>query len=127
MLFHRCIISLSVLAVPVAKGEPFSEEILPIGRTAAFPCIATGLPKPMIEWGRGMAPLPDDPRYSVAKDGSLVIRDVKLDDRGEFICIATNAAGSMIVTTAKLDVQSMEQCVIDLHATAGLMYHVLSG
>jgi hemicentin len=97
--------TVEVRAMPDSDGEPFMEKTLPIGGTAIFPCVATGLPKPTVEWVRDMTPLPDDPRYYTAKDGSLVILDVNVFDRGEFICVASNAAGSMIITTAKLDVQ----------------------
>ncbi|KAJ8367831.1 hypothetical protein SKAU_G00078590 [Synaphobranchus kaupii] len=65
------------------------------GRNVRFDCEAVGEPKPKILW---MLPSNDviaasNDRYLMHVNGSLDIRDVKLDDAGAYVCTARNAAG----------------------------------
>lgn len=49
--------------------------------------MASGVPEPTLSWTR------DRKGYPASGDGSLVLRDVGLDDEGTYTCTATNAAG----------------------------------
>lgn len=49
--------------------------------------MASGVPEPTLSWTR------ESKRYPVSGDGSLVLRDVDLDDEGTYTCTATNTAG----------------------------------
>ncbi|XP_072525259.1 immunoglobulin superfamily member 10 [Salminus brasiliensis] len=65
------------------------------GGNIRFDCEAIGEPKPKILW---MLPSSDmiaasNERYLMHVNGSLDIRDVKLSDTGEYICMARNSAG----------------------------------
>ncbi|XP_055022649.1 immunoglobulin superfamily member 10 [Boleophthalmus pectinirostris] len=65
------------------------------GGNVRLDCHAVGEPKPKILW---MLPSKDviaasNERYLVHVNGSLDIRDVKLGDVGEYICMARNPAG----------------------------------
>ncbi|XP_035240144.1 immunoglobulin superfamily member 10 isoform X2 [Anguilla anguilla] len=65
------------------------------GGNVRFDCEAVGEPKPKILW---MLPSNDmiaasNDRYLMHVNGSLDIRDVKLVDAGEYVCMARNAAG----------------------------------
>lgn len=65
------------------------------GRNMRMDCQAAGEPKPKIFW---MLPSKDviaasSERYLMHVNGSLDIRDVKLSDVGEYICMARNPAG----------------------------------
>lgn len=65
------------------------------GGNIRFDCEAVGEPKPKILW---MLPSNDmiaasNERYLMHVNGSLDIRDVKLVDAGEYICMARNSAG----------------------------------
>uniref|UniRef100_A0A8D3BS04 Immunoglobulin superfamily, member 10 n=1 Tax=Scophthalmus maximus TaxID=52904 RepID=A0A8D3BS04_SCOMX len=65
------------------------------GGNIRFDCEALGEPKPKILW---MLPTNDviaasNERYLMHVNGSLDIRDVKLIDAGEYVCIARNPAG----------------------------------
>lgn len=65
------------------------------GGNIRFDCEAIGEPKPKILW---MLPSSDmiaasNERYLMHVNGSLEIRNVKLADAGEYVCIARNAAG----------------------------------
>lgn len=50
--------------------------------------MAKGVPEPTLTWTR------DGKKYTVSADGSLVLRDVGLDDEGTYTCTATNTAGT---------------------------------
>lgn len=58
-----------------------------MGHPAELPCLARGVPEPTLTWSR------DNKRYPVSGGGSLVLRDVGLDDGGTYTCTATNTAG----------------------------------
>uniref|UniRef100_A0A8C8YVW2 Matrix remodeling associated 5 n=1 Tax=Prolemur simus TaxID=1328070 RepID=A0A8C8YVW2_PROSS len=65
---------------------------------AAFPCEATGKPKPFITWtkvstGALMTPNTRIQRFEVLKNGTLVIRKVQVQDRGQYLCTASNLHG----------------------------------
>uniref|UniRef100_A0A667YEH3 Ig-like domain-containing protein n=1 Tax=Myripristis murdjan TaxID=586833 RepID=A0A667YEH3_9TELE len=65
------------------------------GGNIRFDCEAVGEPKPKILW---MLPSNDiiaasNERYLMHVNGSLDIRDVKLIDAGEYVCMARNNAG----------------------------------
>lgn len=58
-----------------------------VGHPVELPCMVSGVPEPTLTWTR------DGLRYPVSGDGSLVLRDVGLDDEGTYTCTATNTAG----------------------------------
>nr|XP_012314222.1 matrix-remodeling-associated protein 5 [Aotus nancymaae] len=65
---------------------------------AVFPCEATGKPKPFITWtkvstGALMTPNTRTQRFEVLKNGTLVIRKVQVQDRGQYMCTASNLHG----------------------------------
>ncbi|XP_043852983.1 matrix-remodeling-associated protein 5 [Dromiciops gliroides] len=70
-----------------------------------LPCDATGEPKPFVTWtkvstGALMTPNTRTQRFEVLKNGTFVIRNVQLQDRGQYMCTAKNLHGvdKMIVT-----------------------------
>ena len=46
-------------------------------------------------------------------NGNLIIRNVQVDDKGEFVCLATNVGGNATYVT-KLDVQGGSSCYVDV-------------
>lgn len=50
--------------------------------------MVSGVPEPTLTWTR------DGKRYPVLGDGSLVLKEVGLDDEGTYTCTATNTAGN---------------------------------
>ncbi|XP_012512268.1 PREDICTED: matrix-remodeling-associated protein 5 [Propithecus coquereli] len=65
---------------------------------AAFPCEATGKPKPFVTWtkvstGALMTPNTRAQRFEVLKNGTLVIRKTQVQDRGQYLCTASNLHG----------------------------------
>ncbi|KAM4896067.1 hemicentin-1 [Sylvia borin] len=65
------------------------------GIPVTLPCKASGVPKPSIVWSkRGEVILPSDVRFSAGSDGSLSVVSPGGEESGEYVCTATNAAGS---------------------------------
>ncbi|XP_074524022.1 hemicentin-1 [Halichoeres trimaculatus] len=65
------------------------------GTPITLPCHANGEPAPDITWAKGGELLYlGGPAFSMDSDGSLLISSPSGNETGEFICTATNAAGS---------------------------------
>ncbi|XP_066213772.1 matrix-remodeling-associated protein 5 isoform X3 [Saccopteryx leptura] len=65
---------------------------------AVLPCEATGEPKPFVTWtkvstGALLTPNSRAQRFEVLKNGTFVIRQVQVQDRGQYLCTAKNAHG----------------------------------
>ncbi|KAF1548260.1 Matrix-remodeling-associated protein 5, partial [Eudyptula albosignata] len=80
----------------ITKG---SQSISILAETDAFiPCDAVGEPKPFITWtkvstGALMTANTRLQRFEVWKNGTLLIRNVQLQDRGQYLCTAQNLHG----------------------------------
>nr|XP_003218874.2 PREDICTED: matrix-remodeling-associated protein 5 isoform X2 [Anolis carolinensis] len=66
---------------------------------AIIPCDATGEPKPVISWtkistGALMTASTRIQRFEVLKNGTFIIRNVQLQDRGQYLCTAQNLHGT---------------------------------
>ncbi|MGH0125472.1 UNVERIFIED_CONTAM: hypothetical protein FKN15_054569 [Acipenser sinensis] len=59
-----------------------------------LPCVADGVPQPLISWEKEGVPLPDTlGKYTVMQSGELLVDNAQPDDTGSFTCIASNAVG----------------------------------
>ena len=89
------------------------------GSDAHLICVATGDPTPTLTWYSGSVPLPHPtlPRYSVDKNGTLIISNINSGDEGsKFTCQASNAAGSESATlTIEVNSKSDKQLKILLY------------
>nr|XP_020451176.1 matrix-remodeling-associated protein 5-like [Monopterus albus] len=73
-----------------------------------LPCKATGNPQPNIAWTKVStgATIPANTkhglRFEVFKNGTFVIKNIQLQDRGQYLCTAQNRFGSdrMVITLA---------------------------
>ncbi|NXI55907.1 MXRA5 protein, partial [Chloroceryle aenea] len=80
----------------ITKG---SQSISILAETDAFiPCDAVGEPKPFITWtkvstGTLMTANTRLQRFEVWKNGTLLIRNVQLQDQGQYLCTAQNLHG----------------------------------
>ncbi|NXM34769.1 MXRA5 protein, partial [Oxyruncus cristatus] len=80
----------------ITKG---SQSISILAETDAFiPCDAVGEPKPFITWtkvstGAAMTANTRLQRFEVWKNGTLLIRNAQLQDRGQYLCTAQNLHG----------------------------------
>ncbi|XP_044528060.1 hemicentin-1 [Gracilinanus agilis] len=75
-------------------NTPFQERVA--NQRIAFPCPVKGTPKPTIKWLRNGRELTGrEPGLSILEEGALlVIASVTPYDNGEYICVATNEAGT---------------------------------
>ena len=92
------VVSLPKFAVkPPAKVSAFS------GKTLKLNCSVTGDGQPVITWKRRGAELPVG-RSVVSREG-LVIRDLKLEDAGNYLCVATVAGKFSIEASTAVEIK----------------------
>ncbi|CAL4062035.1 unnamed protein product [Meganyctiphanes norvegica] len=91
-------------------SSPFSSHAA-VGDTVLLTCTPpVGHPKPVVSWQKDGQPLPlweGEPgtaRYRVVDDGNLVITDVRLNDAGEYVCLARNQLAERRTDPAMLTV-----------------------
>uniref|UniRef100_A0A8D2KUW4 Neogenin n=1 Tax=Varanus komodoensis TaxID=61221 RepID=A0A8D2KUW4_VARKO len=76
------------------------------GQSAVLPCVATGVPVPVVRWTRNEEELvtENSQKFLLLAGGTLKINDIKEDDAGTFTCIADNG-NETIEAQADLTVQ----------------------
>ncbi|CAK7289594.1 Probable oxidoreductase PXDNL [Vulpes lagopus] len=103
----RSIVSLTVeefnCESPRITSEPQEVEVTS-GNTIYFTCGAEGNPKPEIIWihNNHSLDLKDDHRLNLFDDGTLMIRNTRESDQGEYQCMARNSAGEVKTQNAML-------------------------
>ena len=80
---------LVVVSPPRFTVKPPAKIVAVVGGTLKLNCSATGDPQPVISWKKQGGQLPVGRSQQI--NGSLVIRDISRNDRGNYICMATNA------------------------------------
>ena len=80
---------LVVVSLPVFTIKPPGKVFAASGDTLTLNCSATGDPRPVISWKRQAAVLPLG-RSHRAND-ALVLSDLKKEDAGIYVCVATSA------------------------------------
>ncbi|XP_034085228.1 immunoglobulin superfamily member 10 [Gymnodraco acuticeps] len=100
----KLFVTLSVVAYPSRILEPKIREIKShAGNTVEMKCRAEGRPLPMLSWilanrTQVKGQNTEKGRVSVSADGTLVIEEVSVYDRGNYKCIASNPAGADTAT-----------------------------
>lgn len=100
----KLLVTLSVVAYPSRILEPKMRDIKSYaGNTVEMKCKAEGRPTPSISWilanrtqVRGQNT--EKKRVSVTSEGTLIIEQVSVYDRGHYKCIASNPAGADTAT-----------------------------
>ncbi|KAF7660404.1 hypothetical protein LDENG_00282410 [Lucifuga dentata] len=105
-----------VTAAPRIRPSNQTHARVKPGENVRFDCEAVGEPKPKILW---MLPTNDiiaasNERYLIHVNGSLDIRDMKLIDAGEYVCMARNPAGE-IRKVYKLDIDGNPPIINGYH------------
>uniref|UniRef100_I3JXY4 Hemicentin 2 n=1 Tax=Oreochromis niloticus TaxID=8128 RepID=I3JXY4_ORENI len=74
-----------------------SSDLLKVANSKVIiPCPAKGSPNPKVRWFKnGLEIHPEQPDFSVARDGALVISAASASHSGDFKCVAVNEAGSV--------------------------------
>ena len=86
----KCVLSL----VPPMFTESPTNQTIPKGQSASFPCSATGDPAPSIKWHRSGDLINNDAHFIILPNGTLLVNSVTEHDSGWFACSATNEAGT---------------------------------
>ena len=94
---------LVVVSLPVFTVKPPGKLFGIIGETLTLNCSATGDPQPVITWKRQGAALPVGRSHRTNK--ALIIRDLKDEDAGNYICVATSAGVFDIEAISYVDVK----------------------
>ena len=94
---------LVVVSLPRFTVKPPSKIVGDIGANVTLNCSATGDPQPVISWKRQGSQVPVGRSHQI--DGALVIRDVRKEDAGNYICVATSAGVFHRETVAMVEVR----------------------
>ena len=94
---------LVVISLPVFTVKPPAKVSVFTGNTLTLNCSATGEPRPVIRWKRQEAVLPVE--RSERTDKALTIRDLREEDAGIYICVATSAGVFPIEAISSVDVE----------------------
>ena len=94
---------LVVTSLPKFTVKPPGKVTALTGDTLTLNCSATGDPRPVISWKRQGAPLPVGRSHRT--NDALVIRDLKEEDAGNYICVATSAGVFDIETISDVEVK----------------------
>jgi hypothetical protein len=79
-----------------------------VGNNFSIECVIAGWPKPIVEWEKYGDVLPE--KRNEVLHGTLYLYDIRLDDRGTYICRSSSSNGqSDIAYTALLEVLGKEK------------------
>ncbi|XP_064480158.1 cell adhesion molecule Dscam1-like [Ornithodoros turicata] len=100
--------TMTVKVPPYWKKQPSDKSSI-LGDSVAIDCQADGVPQPQIRWKK-MLPGPptesrtiiSNPHIQILENGSLVIREVELNDAGEYMCQASNNVKPSLSEVIKL-------------------------
>ena len=94
---------LVVVSLPRFTVKPSAKSVAFYGHALTLNCSATGDPQPVICWKRkkqgGQLPV----GRSQQTNGALVIKDIKNEDAGNYICVAKSAGVFAIETVTYLE------------------------
>jgi len=80
---------LVVVSPPRFTVKPPAKVVARLGGTLRLNCRATGDPQPVISWKKQGGQLPAGRSQQI--NGALVITSVAMEDKGNYICVATSA------------------------------------
>uniref|UniRef100_A0A8D2B9D0 Hemicentin-1 n=1 Tax=Sciurus vulgaris TaxID=55149 RepID=A0A8D2B9D0_SCIVU len=93
-------ITVTGLVAPLIGISPSVANVIE-GQQLTLPCtLLAGNPIPERRWIKNSAMLVQNPYITVRSDGSLHIERVRLQDEGEYTCVASNVAGANNKTTS---------------------------
>ncbi|XP_052593110.1 hemicentin-1 isoform X2 [Peromyscus californicus insignis] len=93
-------VTVTGLVAPLIGISPSVVNVIE-GQQLTLPCtLLAGNPIPERRWMKNSAMLVQNPYITVRSDGSLHIERVRLQDGGEYTCVASNVAGTNNKTTS---------------------------
>ncbi|XP_069583600.1 immunoglobulin superfamily member 10 [Ranitomeya imitator] len=73
-----------------------------IGETLSLHCLSDGIPRPSVTWTLPSGYIIDRPqvngKYSLLENGTLVVEETTIHDRGNYLCTAKNNAGETAIS-----------------------------
>ena len=93
---------LVVVSPPRFTIRPPAKAFAVLGGTLTLNCSATSDPQPVISWKRQGAQLPVG-RSHQQINGALVIRDIRNEDAGNYICVARSAGVFAVETVSYVE------------------------
>ena len=93
---------LVVVSLPKFTVKPPGKIAVGTGTTLTLNCSATGDPRPVITWKRQGAALPLGRSHTT--NHALVLRDLKKEDAGNYVCVAASAGVFSIETISDVEV-----------------------
>lgn len=94
---------LFVVSLPEFTVKPPAKVSVILGKTLKLNCSVRGDGQPVISWKRQRAELPVG--RSIVSRERLVIRDLKLEDAGNYVCVATSAGNFFIEAFTAVEVK----------------------
>ena len=95
---------LVVISLPNFTVKPLGKVSVVRGGTLTLNCSAIGDPRPVISWKRQGAELPAERSHWTNK--TLVLRDLKDEDAGIYVCVATSTGVFNIETVSYVEVSA---------------------
>ncbi|PFX31054.1 Myosin light chain kinase, smooth muscle [Stylophora pistillata] len=84
---------------PRVQGTPKLQYVTRLGGIKRLRCAVTGLPPPSITWIKNDQPFHQSERIrKLTKDKTIKIKGVRLEDQGNYTCIAENPLGKVNLT-----------------------------
>ncbi|XP_048115290.1 protein turtle homolog A, partial [Alosa alosa] len=105
---------------PSFKVSPRKEYRQEVARMLVIPCEAAGDPAPRVTWSK-VGRSPSSP-FSMAPNGSLVLRSLNKDHQGAWECSAANRVATVNVSTTVLVLGTSPHAVPLLSISAGLTH-----
>ena len=96
---------LVVVSLPLFTVKPLEKISVGTGDSLTLNCSAIGDPRPVISWKRQGSALPVGRSHRT--NDSLVVRDLKEEDAGNYICVATSAGVFNIETISYIEVKKL--------------------
>ncbi|NWV14212.1 HMCN1 protein, partial [Ptilonorhynchus violaceus] len=92
-------VTVTGLVTPLIGASPATANVIE-GQQLTLPCVLlAGNPIPDRRWIKNSVVLVPNPYVSVRSDGSLQLERVRLQDGGDYTCMASNVAGTSNSTT----------------------------
>lgn len=100
---------LVVVSHPRFDVKPPARVVATEGDTLTLNCSATGDPRPVVSWKRYGAQLPVG--KGLQTNGVLVLRNMEINDKGNYICAATSAGVFGVETVTYIEVLGKLRCL----------------
>lgn len=90
------IVSLLLTETPDFIRPMEEEKTTRVGETSVLECMASGSPRPKLQWLKDAQPLQETPRHFFTADNQLlIIVETTWDDAGTYTCEMSNTLGIM--------------------------------